>query len=280
MASKSVGGHVHGLFATNRTDNWWLGPALTVLGLGFFILYNTWAGWQAEYYSAGPYLSPAYAPLLFVYEGARGAAPVEHALFGAWPGWWPEFLPKSPNFLIVLAPVAFRGTCYYYRKAYYRAFFGMPPGCAVEGVPHNYQGETALLVFQNLHRYTLYVALLFIPFLWLEAFNSFFYEGQIGIGLGSVFLVGNAYLLTMYTLGCHAWRHLVGGRLNCFSCDGGADLQHKAWSFTTMLNQRHMLFAWTSLYWFLCSDVYIRLVSMNIIPDVNTWHGVTWVGDF
>ena len=75
MASKSVGGHVHGLFATNRTDNWWLGPALTVLGLGFFILYNTWAGWQAEYYSAGPYLSPAYAPLLFVFEGARGAAP-------------------------------------------------------------------------------------------------------------------------------------------------------------------------------------------------------------
>ena len=121
-----VGGHVQGLGATNRTDNWWVGTALTAFGLGFFIVYITWAGFQASYYYAGPYLSPAYSPLLYVDTAAPGAAPISHSMFGEWPSWWPGFLPNSPNFMIVLLPVAFRGTCYYYRKAYYRAFLGMP----------------------------------------------------------------------------------------------------------------------------------------------------------
>ncbi len=280
MAKAPVGGHVHGYAATNRTDNWWIGPALTVAGLGFFAVYVAWAGWQAQYYAVGPYISPAYAPLLFVDPTQPGSAEVSHALFGTWPSWWPSFLPPSPNFLIVLAPVAFRGSCYYYRKAYYRSFFGMPPGCAVGPVPHNYRGETGLLVLQNLHRYTLYIAILFIPFLFMEGIRAFFHHGQIGVGVGSILLLGNAILLTAYTLGCHAWRHLVGGRLNCFSCDGGSQLQHKAWSRVTWLNQHHMKFAWLSLYWFLFSDVYVRLVSMSIIPDLNTWHGITYAGGF
>ncbi|GIS61097.1 MAG: hypothetical protein CM1200mP2_33220 [Planctomycetaceae bacterium] len=66
-----------------------------------------------------------------------------------------------------LGPGGFRLTCYYYRKAYYRAFFLDPAGCAV-GEPsglcgfkrgRDYKGETRMLVFQNLHRYFLYVAL-------------------------------------------------------------------------------------------------------------------------
>ena len=281
MANAHTGGHVSGLAATNRTDNWWIGPALTVFGLGFFGIYLTWAGWQAQFYAAGPYISPAYAPLLYVDPNAAGGAAVEHAMFGTWPAWWPSFIPKSPNFMIVLLPVMFRGTCYYYRKAYYRAFFGTPPGCAVGPIPQgNYRGETFLLVFQNLHRYSLYIGIALLPFLFYEAFNSLFWEGQFGIGVGSLFLFGNAILLSGYTLGCHAWRHLIGGRLNCFSCDGGSRAQHQAWTLTTWLNERHMKFAWVSLYFFLFSDVYIRLLSMGVIPDINTWHGVTWVGAF
>ncbi len=41
-----------------------------------------------------------------------------------------------------------------------------------------------------------------------------------------------------------------------------------------------MRFAWMSLYWFLFTDVFIRLVSMGYLPDVNTWHGITWIADF
>lgn len=277
MAAGTHGGHLEGFGATHRTDDWKTGPALTFAGLSFFGIYIFLAGWQAAYYAAGPYVSPAYAPTLFVDPTAPGAA--HHALIAmSWPTWWPSFIPKSPNFMIVLAPVAFRSTCYYYRKAYYRAFFGTPPGCAVGPVPHDYGGETRLFLFQNLHRYALYVALLLIPFLFLDAFKSLWWNGSPGIGIGSIFLWGNALLLSGYTFGCHAWRHLVGGRLNCFSCDSAAESQYKAWTWTTWLNERHQKFAWTSLYWFLFADLYIRLLSMGFIPDLNTWEGISWMG--
>ena len=277
-----IGGHSTGLGATSRHDNWWLAPLLVVAGLGGWGLYYMWAAWQAEYYAAGPYLSPFYAPLIYVDPSATGGAAAEHAFLGEWPEWWGKylfFLPASPAFLIFIFPATFRATCYYYRKAYYRAFFGMPPGCAVGPVPHNYRGETGLLLIQNLHRYTLYFALLLLPFLFYEGFLSFFYDSdgdgtrEFGVGLGSIIILMNAVLLSFYTLGCHAWRHLIGGRLNCFSCDGLSQAQHGAWSFTSMLNSRHMLFAWTSLGWILMADVYVRLLSMGIIPELNTWAG-------
>ena len=74
----------------------------------------------------------------------------------AFPSWWPWFLPASPAFLILAFPGSFRFTCYYYRKAYYRSFAATPPACAVSALPQKkYKGETALLIFQNLHRYAL-----------------------------------------------------------------------------------------------------------------------------
>jgi hypothetical protein len=32
-----------------------------------------------------------------------------------------------------------------------------------------------------------------------------------------------------------------------------------------------MQFAWASLIWVMVTDVYIRLVSMNVIHDFHTW---------
>ena len=40
-------------------------------------------------------------------------------------------VPFSSAFLVIWVPLAFRATCYYYRKAYYRAYFMAPPACAV-----------------------------------------------------------------------------------------------------------------------------------------------------
>lgn len=271
--ANATGGHANGFLATSRTDNWWVGPFLTVLGLGGWLVYYTWAAFQAEYYAAGPYISPFYAPLVFADPGAVGGAAVSHAFFGAFPSWWPSWLPASPAFIIFMFPATFRATCYYYRKAYYRSFFGMPPGCGVGPVPHDYRGETALLIVQNLHRYTLYFAILLLPFLYYEAIMSFIYDGGFGVGVGSVMITMNAVLLTAYTFGCHAWRHLIGGRLNCFSCDGGSEVAHKGWLRSTWFNQRHMLFAWSSLLWIAATDMYIRLVSMGTITDLNTWTG-------
>ena len=73
--------------------------------------------------------------------------------------------------LILIFPAGFRLTCYYYRKAYYRAFWADPPACAVGEPRKSYWGENHWpLLFQNIHRYFLYFALLFIVA--LPALNS------------------------------------------------------------------------------------------------------------
>ena len=148
-----------GFLSTSRTDLWWIEPLWTGLGFIIFVIYTTWAMFQGNYYwwSAGQegfggYLSPFYSPLIFVKDAVAGGAPINHAWFGPWPNWWPVLLPASPAILILAGPLSFRMTCYYYRKFYYRAFFMTPPACAVGGArSKKYKGETALLVFQNLH---------------------------------------------------------------------------------------------------------------------------------
>ena len=45
------------------------------------------------------------------------------------------------------------------------------------------------------------------------------------------------YGLACYTLGCHSLRHLVGGKLNCFSCGGCAKVRYGAWQKVTHLNE-------------------------------------------
>ncbi len=55
--------------------------------------------------------------------------------------------------------LGFRLTCYYYRKAYYRAFWQSPPACAVAEPHGKYTGETRFpLIMQNVHRYFFYAA--------------------------------------------------------------------------------------------------------------------------
>lgn len=273
---EGIGGHVDGLGATRRTDRWWVGPAVTAAVFSAWLVYYFTAAAQGKYFAAGPYISPFY--ITFVEPPSVMDPSPQSALWGYWPSSWPNWL--SPALFIGGLPGMFRITCYYYRKAYYRAFFGNPPGCAVGTVQFDYRGETALWLFQNAHRYTLYIAIAMLPLLYLDAFNGLRWNGQWGIGLGTVILAVNAVLLTAYTMGCHAWRHLVGGKLNCFSCDGVSEARHGAWKGVSWLNQRHMLFAWSSLLWIAFADIYIRLVSMGIVPDINTWHGVTWIGDF
>ncbi len=268
-----VGGHEGGFATTLRTDRWWVGPAFTVFGLAAFTVYVTWAGLQAQNYYADPYLSPLYSPVLFTQTSAAGSAPLAHAWFGAWPTWWPAVIPASPALLILFFPGAFRFTCYYYRKAYYRVLAGSPPGCSVgplaSGRP--YKGETALLWFQNLHRYALIPALGYIFILYYDAILAFSRNGEIGVGVGSIVLLINATLLAGYTFGCHAFRHVVGGRKDSMSKDGGPSVLKKTWQCASCLNSHHMGFAWASLIWVGLTDLYVRLVASGAITDFNTW---------
>ena len=256
MASDLVQITRRGFGETTRKDLWWLPSLATFLGFSAFIVYSTWAAFQGEHYRFGPYLSPFYSPELL------GSAT---AWFGPKPGWFPTWIPFTAALLILWAPGGFRVTCYYYRGAYYKAFWADPPGCAVGEPRHNYRGERRFpLILQNIHRYFLYLALLFIIILAYDAYEAFHFEDGFGIGVGTIILVMNVILLGSYTLGCHSLRHLVGGRNDTLS---NKPVQHALWRWVSALNGRHMMFAWFSLFWVGFSDVYVRLCSMGIFTD-------------
>ena len=122
-------------------------------------------------------------------------------MFGPQPGWWPAWLPFSPAILILWAPAGFRVTCYYYRGAYYKAFWADPPSCAV-GEPRNaFRGENSFpLILQNIHRYFLYLAIGFVVVLSYDAWAALWFEDaaggvSFGIGVGSLVLALNAVLI-------------------------------------------------------------------------------------
>ena len=252
-----------GFGETARRDAWWASPALVFLALGAFIVYATWAAFQNQHYTYGPYLSPFYSPELF------GASP--HAWFGAKPAAWPSWLPFSPALLILPFPGLFRVTCYYYRGAYYRAFWADPPSCAVGEPRTSYRGEHSFpLILQNVHRYFLYVALAFLVVLSLDAWYGLWFEepgsGRVsfGLGVGSLILIANVVLLGGYTLGCHSLRHLVGG---CKDEVSRYPVRDTAYRCVNCLNRRHMAWAWLSLFSVAFSDLYIRLCSMGVWSD-------------
>jgi len=235
---------------SDRQDAWWIEPLFTVLSLGLFGLYAFWVALNRQHFEFGPYLSPFYSIPL----------PGVHAKDLDW-------LPISPAFLVLWIPLGFRVTCYYYRKAYYRAFFWDPPACAVPELRKAYKGERAFpFVLNNLHRYFWYLSIPVVAFLWYDAIRAFFFEDGFGIGLGSLIMLGNVILLSYYTFSCHAWRHLAGGCLNCMS-------KHKArytlWQRITRINESHGFWGVTSMLsvWF--TDVYIRLCSMGTISDIR-----------
>ncbi len=248
---------------TSRGDLWWLQPLVTFLVFSGFIVYSTWAAFQNAHYTHGPYLSPFYSPELF------GSTP--HAWFGPAPGWWPGWLPFSPALLILWAPGGFRFTCYYYRGAYYKAFWADPPACTVGEPRSRYRGEAKFpLILQNVHRYFLYLALVFIAVLSYDVWLAFWWTNpatgasEFGIGLGTLVLLGNVLLIGSYTLGCHSLRHLVGGVYDRLA---GRPVRRAAYRCVSRLNRRHMMFAWLSLFSVAFADLYVRLCAMGIWTD-------------
>jgi hypothetical protein len=252
-----------GFGKTSRRDLWWVQPLLTFLGLSLFLVYSTWAAFQGNFYRFGPYLSPFYSPEIL--------GDATHAWFGGWPHWWPSWAPLSAALLILWAPGGFRVTCYYYRGAYYKAFWADPPSCTVGEPRKTYWGERSFpLILQNVHRYFLYLALGFLVLLTVDVWRALWFTNpdtgrvQFGIGLGTVVLAINVVLLASYTFGCHSLRHLVGGRLDEVS---RVPLRRRTYNCVGCLNRRHMLFAWMSLFSVMFADLYVRLCAMGIWSD-------------
>ena len=239
---------------TDRTDNWWFLPVIQGVGLLVLIGYANYAAilGAAHYHyidNGRDYLSPFYSPYMK-------------------PSWLPSWV--SPALLVLVFPLGFRATCYYYRKAYYRSFFNDPIGCAVGERSVKYSGETRFpFILQNIHRYFLYAALVFLVILWIDVVRAFIFDGRFGIGIGSFMILFSTASLTGYTFSCHSLRHMVGGKLDCFSCAVAGGPRQQAWSLVSRLNEHHMGFAWISLFFVCAADLYVRLCSMGVIQDLR-----------
>lgn len=254
-----------GFGRTARRDAWWVEPAVVFTLLSAFVIYSTWAAFQGEYYTSGNYLSPFYSPVLW--------GDPSHAWFGARPAWWPGWLVFSPALLILPFPGLFRLTCYYYRGAYYKSFWADPPACAVGEPRKSYLGERSFpLILQNIHRYALYIALIFLVILSYDVWRALWFLNpetgttEFGIGVGTIVLAVNVVLLGCYTFGCHSLRHIVGGYLDRLS---GAPVRKMAYDCSSCLNRWHMRYAWMSLFSVAFADIYVRLVSMGIWTDIR-----------
>lgn len=251
-----------GFGQTGRRDAWWAEPLTFIAVIVVCFGYLTWAAFQNAHYTFGPYLSPAYSPVIWG-EGA-------HALLGPKPAWWPAFAPFSPALLILPFPGLFRFTCYYYRGAYYKAFWADPPNCAVGEPRRSYLGENSLpLILQNVHRYMLYIAIVFIFILSYDVWKALWFAApgggtKFGIGVGTLVLAMNVVCIGSYTLGCHAMRHIVGGFKDRLS---GSPIRKAAYDCSSCLNRWHMKWAYLSLVWVAFSDLYVRLCSMGVWTD-------------
>jgi hypothetical protein len=245
---------------TLRTDRWWIAPLITFLGLSAWVAYATVRVYMHKWYfvEAYHYLTPFYSPCITdrcVPEAAHFGTPL--------PDWWviPEAAFTLPFLLL------FRLTCYYYRKAYYRAFWMSPPACAVPDGHSKYTGETRFpLLGQNLHRYAFYAAGIISLINTYDAIIAFRSPEGFGFGLGNIVLLVNVIMLWAYTASCHSCRHIIGGRMKHFSKH---PVRYRLWGYVSKLNAKHMQLAWITLGTLAFTDFYIMALSAGWFSDLR-----------
>jgi hypothetical protein len=250
---------------TLRTDRWWIDPLITFIVFSGFVIYATWSafnhplvfgnGAPHREFFAKPYLSPFYSPCFAdgcPSEVSWGAVDIWHWL--------------SPALYVLIFPLSFRATCYYYRRAYYRAFWRAPAACAVREPHATYSGETRFpLIMQNLHRYFFFMVLLISILNTYDLTQAFRGpDGNFGLGLGTIIMLVNVVMLWAYTLSCHSCRHITGGRLKNFSKHPA---RYWAWTQISKLNTRHMQLAWITLGTLALTDLYIWLLAAGVFSD-------------
>ena len=255
-STKPPGTAMRGFGTTMRVDRWSIRPGLIAIGLTLFIIYATASAvfgipYFGVDYSAAGYHSPFFSIALG-----------ETVL----PGWF------SPAILVLWIQILFRATCYYFRGAYYKAFFADPPACAV-GEPtihRKYSMENRLpFILMNAHRFTLYLAFIPLFVLWLDLVLAFFHDGSFRLGLGVFLIAADAILVSLYVFSCHSFRHLVGGGMDCFSCTANTRRRHGIWQRVSAWNQYHGVWAWASLFSIVIVDLYVRALALDII-DTTT----------
>ena len=181
---------------TLRKDNWWRAPIITATLLTIWVTYATVHVFIGKWYFVPQYhyLTPFYSPCV------SGECVPGSSTLGTW---FPAVPPIIPYAFVSLPFVlGFRFTCYYYRRAYYRAFWQAPAACAVREPHATYSGETRFpLIMQNLHRYFFFFVLLVSILNTYDLSQAFRGpDGNFGLGLGTIIMLVNVVL----AVGLHA----------------------------------------------------------------------------
>ena len=247
---------------TLRKDQWWRKPIITAVLLAIWVLYATVRVFTGHWYFVPQYhyLTPFYSPCV------SGECVPGSSTLGTWIPAVPPIIPYA--FVTLPFILGFRLSCYYYRGAYYRAFWQAPTACAVREPHARYTGESRFpLIAQNLHRYLFYFVLLVSVLNTWDASQAFRGpDGNFGFGLGSLILLANVVLLWGYTLSCHSCRHITGGRLKHFSKH---PVRYWIWTQVSRMNVRHMQLAWITLGTLMLADLYVMLVASGAISDLR-----------
>ncbi len=260
MASQQPA-HPTSTLSTWRLDNWWAQPIVLMISLLVFVVYATYRVWTMGtdvvvahhgYHYQSPFVAYNFAQFL--------PAGIDQTAF---------YFLAFPGMLLLPIAGGFRFTCYYFRRAYYRSFVARPGACSTEAWKgKEYKGEKRLLVFQNLHRYFFYMALILWVLHVIAWVKDIFYGGGFYFGVGTFLLLVDITLLGGYVLGCHAFRHLIGGRLDCFSCTSLNQNQNTMWGGVTKLNQKHAFFALASMFSIMIADAYLWYIDSNAVETI------------
>jgi hypothetical protein len=261
---------LNGLGRTNRIDSWWSQPLAMGIALTAALLYTFW---RLFFYDAdisyalhgSTVMSPIFSPNVLEWE-----------LFGL-KNWAATDAPEWVNaaILVLWIPFGFRGTCYYMRRVYYRTFFASPTACWVDEPDINraigYKGEKRLFIFNNLHRYFLYAAMVILLIKWWDVTHTMHFESNAyngyGVSIGTFVMAIEAFLLTMYVTSCHALRHLAGGMLDRWTT-GISRLRGKMFGKISVLNRSHGFWFWTSLAFVFLGDLWVLAVAEGRLNDM------------
>ena len=265
---------INGLGRTNRIDKWWTQPLTMGIGLTAALVYTFW-----RLFIYGTETSTGASLISYELEGSKVMSPIfspnvlEWDLFGLSTWDHPEWVNAA--ILVLWIPFGFRGTCYYMRRVYYRTFFASPVACWVDEPDINkklgYKGEKRLFIFNNLHRYFLYAAMIILVVKWWDVthtmhFHSADYEGY-GMSLGTLVMGIEAFLLTMYVTSCHALRHLAGGMLDRWTT-GISRIRGQLFGKISVFNRSHGFWFWTSLVFVFLGDLWVLAVAEGHLNDM------------
>ena len=112
----------------------------------------------------------------------------------------------------------------------------------------------------------LYLAIAILSMKYYDVVHTMQFSGSWGFSVGTLVLAIESFLLTMYVISCHAFRHLVGGFLNQWR-GRTSSFAGRIFKFSSRHNVHHNLWFWTSLAMVFLGDLFVMAVAEGLISD-------------